>query len=338
MREMKRGISFLVCAVAAAGAWGLTLVLPGPAQPGPVPTADTPSPGPVVQVTAPPSAAPSATASVDVVFSPPAGEAPSAKADGTSAPTPSAAATPAPVGVVAGEDYDYSQCVPESEPVGDDYFADAVFIGDSRTDGFRLYSGLTQGEYLVKTGLSVFKIEKDPVKVEGGKMSVPEALERKSYGKVYVCLGLNELGMYDDQGYYDHYAALIDRVRAAQPQAVVYIQLLIPVNEQKCAEKGVADYINNQQIGVYNGLLRQLAQDKRVFLTDPAQVIVDSATGQPPYDVVADGVHFQKGPYQQWLDYLKRHTAQLAPEPEAVQGQEWVPETAPEVSQEEDVT
>ncbi len=55
--------------------------------------------------------------------------------------------------------------------------------------------------------------------------------------------------------------------------------------------------------------MRQLAQDKQVFLTDPAQVIVDE-TGQPPYDAVADGVHFQKEPYQQWLDYLKRHTIQ----------------------------
>lgn len=338
MREMKRGISILICAAAAVGAWGVTLVLPGPGKAGPVPKADTPSPGPVVQVTAPPSADPSATSTTDVAVSPPAGATPTAKADGAPVPTPGAEPTPAPVGVVAGEDYDYSQCVPESEPVGDDYFADAVFIGDSRTDGFRLYSGLTQGEYLVKTGLSVFKIEKDPVKVEDKKMTVPEALERKSYGKVYVCLGLNELGMYDDQGYYDHYADLIDRIRAVQPQAVVYIQLLIPVNEQKCAEKGVADYINNQQIDVYNGLLRQLAQDKRAFLADPAQAIVDPATGQPPYDVVADGVHFQKEPYRQWLDYLKRHTVRLSQEPEEPQDQTWTPEAAPEVPQEEEPT
>ena len=32
--------------------------------------------------------------------------------------------------------------VQESEPVDDSYFDDVAFVGDSRTDGFRLYSGL----------------------------------------------------------------------------------------------------------------------------------------------------------------------------------------------------
>ncbi len=338
---MKRRDSILialgVAAVCGLLVLGPRLTLPGQSQLDPTSSPGPSAPTPTLQVTASPALDRTAEPTPDALPSPATGETSPAK-DPARLPTlaPSAEPTPTPVGVVADAGYDYSQCVPESEPVGDDYFADAVFIGDSRTDGFRLYSGLTQGEYLVKTGLSVFKIEKDQVKVEGKKMTVPEALERKSYGKVYVCLGLNELGMYDDQGYYDHYAALIDHIRVAQPQATVYIQLLIPVNEQKCGEKGVADYINNQQIGVYNDLLRQLAQDKRVFLADPAQAIVDPATGQPPYDLVADGIHFQKEPYRQWLDYLKRHTVQPAPEPEAPQdvAQEWTP-AAP---QEEELT
>lgn len=333
MREMKRGISIFICAAAAAGAWGLTLALPGSAVPGGVTVEDTPGPGSAVQVTAPPEGARTAGPAPDVVSSPPAGETPP---DGDVEIVDFQPPESAAVGVAVGEDYDYGQSVPESGAVGEDYFADAVFIGDSRTDGFRLYSGLSQGDFLVKTGLSVFKIDKDQLKVEGRKMTVPQALERKRYGKVYVCLGLNELGMGNDQGYYDHYAALIDRIRAAQSEAVVYIQLLIPVNEEKCGEKGVSDYVNNRQIEVYNGLLRQLAQEKRVFLTDPAQAIVDPATGQPPYDAVADGVHFQKEPYRQWLDYLKRHT--VRPEPEAGVEEEALPGAAPEAAQEEEPT
>lgn len=337
MREMKRGISILVCVAATAGAWGLTLTLPGPAGPRPAVPSDRPDPGLVVQVTASPAAEPTALPAPDVVFDPPVGE--TSPAPFGAAPSRLPEPTPAVAGVTVDESYDYSQSVPESAPVEEDYFADAVFIGDSRTDGFRLYSGLSQGDYLVKTGLSVFKIEKDQVKVEGKKMTVPQALERKSYGKVYVCLGLNELGMGNDQGYYDHFAALIDRIRAAQSEAVVYIQLLIPVNEEKCAEKGVSEYVNNERIAVYNGLLRQLAQDKQVFLTDPAQVIVDPATGQPPYDAVADGVHFQKGPYRQWLDYLKRHTVRLPePEPAPEETAETVAVEPPEAPQEEEPT
>ncbi len=308
---MKRSKAILICLAAALGVGALTWL--GNRDSGTAPRSAPPSVS-AVEVTPGPSQALSRVppSETPVVFLPPSAApdggwtTPPASAEPTSA-QPSA--DPAAAHFTAGPDYDFSQPVPESEPVEDAYFADAVFIGDSRTDGFRLFSGLEEGDYIVETGLSVFKVETEEVKVGKEEMTVPQALERKAYGKVYVCLGLNELGMRDDQGYYDHYAAFVDLIRAAQPTATVYVQLLIPVNAQKCGEKGIADYINNDQIAVYNGLLRQLAQDKRVFLTDPAQVIVDE-TGQPPYDAVADGVHFQKEPYQQWLDYLKRHTIQ----------------------------
>ena len=45
--------------------------------------------------------------------------------------------------------------VPESEAVEDTYFEDAVFLGDSRTEGFRLYSGLKTGTYLCGVGATV---------------------------------------------------------------------------------------------------------------------------------------------------------------------------------------
>lgn len=214
-----------------------------------------------------------------------------------------------PPGPAVPEDYDYSQPVPQAEPVEDDYFADAAFLGDSRVDGFRLYSGLTKGDFVVKGGMSVFKVHEDLLTYKGEQMTALEALGRKQYGKVYVSLGVNELGMRDDQGYYDCYAQLIDDIRSQQPQAIVYIQLLVPVNAKKCAEKKVAYYVTNEQIATYNSLLYQLAQDKQAFLVDPAQVLVDE-TGQPPYDAVTDGVHFTKARYSLWLDYLKCHTVQ----------------------------
>ena len=41
--------------------------------------------------------------------------------------------------------YDFSQPCPESPAVDNSYFEDAAFIGDSRTDGFLLYSGIGCG-------------------------------------------------------------------------------------------------------------------------------------------------------------------------------------------------
>lgn len=236
--------------------------------------------------------------------------------------TPSPTPTPAPeetaqtldmtevggAGTVAGADYDYTKPVPESEAVEDDYFSDAAFIGDSRIEGLSLYGGLAEGDYITSTGMSVFQVDTREITYKGQKMKVLEALGQKGYKKVYISLGVNELGMHNDQGYYDHYLKLVQDVKAQQPDAIVYIQLLIPVNDQKCRESKIANYITNEQIEVYNELLYQIAEEEQVFLVDPAEVIVDPTTGEPPYDATGDGVHFYRSSYQNWIDYLKKHT------------------------------
>lgn len=233
-------------------------------------------------------------------LAPPA-ETPSAAPSPTATPTPTPTPTPEP--------YDFTQPVPESEEVGEDYFADACFIGDSRTEGFRLWSGLEQGEFITHTGLKVFDVYEKTITYQDQEMMLLDALAMGQYGKVYVCLGLNELGYNDDQGYYDNYARLVDDIRAAQPEAVVYIQLVIPVNTQKCKDTGQRDYVTNEKIGVYNELLYQLCEDKQVPLLDPAQAIVDE-TGEPPYDVTSDGVHFKRAGYESWYQYLRTHTVE----------------------------
>lgn len=286
------GAALLALALLGAGCRGSGSVAAEQTA-GPTPAQTTSPAPPTAEVTEEPSISPTSSAEPSLEPSP------SVWPNTSAAPEPPAA-TPLP-------GYDYSQCVPQSEPVGEDFFADAAFIGDSRVDGFRLYSGLTQGDFMVKAGLSVFELDEDTVRFGQEKLTVLEALGRKDYAKVYVSLGVNELGMYDDQGYYDHYAKLIDDIRALQPTADIYIQLLTPVNAKKCAQNEIAYYVTNEQIAVYNGLLRQLAVDKQVFMVDPAQVLVDE-TGQPPYDTVTDGVHFTRGTYAKWLEYLQCHT------------------------------
>lgn len=60
--------------------------------------------------------------------------------------------------------------VAESAPVDDSYFDDVAFVGDSRTDGFRLYSGLNRGTYFCVTGETVASAtELENWKGENGK-------------------------------------------------------------------------------------------------------------------------------------------------------------------------
>lgn len=204
--------------------------------------------------------------------------------------------------------YDFSQPAPEREAVDNSYFEDAAFIGDSRTDGFLIYSGIGCGKNLTSNGLSIFKLaEKKALTINGEKYTLLEALALEQYGKVYLSLGVNELGYYDDEGFYRSYCEAIDAIREIQPDAVIYIQGLIPVNEEVIAETGGRTYLTNDHLRVYNDLMRRTAQEKQVVFLDLYSEFVDE-NGALPAEASKDGVHLRGDWCKQWLAYLQTHT------------------------------
>lgn len=217
---------------------------------------------------------------------------------------------PPPEDSVPGDvPYDFSQPAPQREAVDNSYFDDAAFVGDSRTDGFMLYSGIGTGTNLTSNGLSIFKLaEKKTLKIDGKKYTLLEALALKQYGKVYLSLGINELGINNDKGFYSSYCAAIDEIRKVQPGAVIYIQGLIPLNEKQVEEYNGNKYrLTNEHLRVYNDLMQKVAEEKQVVYLDLYTEFADE-NGALPEGVSRDGVHLKKDACKQWLDYLKTHT------------------------------
>jgi len=214
---------------------------------------------------------------------------------------------PKPV-VRAASNYDFSQPVPESEPVNNEYFHTAAFVGDSRTEGFLIYSGVGGGKNLTSNGLSIFKLaEKKAMTIGGKEYTLLEALALDTYDKVYLSLGVNELGVYDDEGFYRSYCRAIEAIRTIQPDAVIYIQGLIPLNEGVIAKTIKRDYLTNEHLRVYNDLMRKAAEDKQVAFLDLYSAFVDE-NNELPADASHDGVHLSKDYCKKWLAYLQTHT------------------------------
>ena len=204
--------------------------------------------------------------------------------------------------------YDFSQPVPAGEAVENHYFDDAAFVGDSRTDGFMLYSGIGTGENLSANGLSIFKLAgRKALTIDGEKYTLLEALSLKQYGKVYISLGINELGYNNDEGFYERYCTAIDEIRRLQPQAVIYIQGLIPVNETQSQESTGHDYLTNEHARVYNDLMQRAALEKQVAYLDLYSEFADES-GTLPEEASRDGIHLKKEACKQWLAYLQTHT------------------------------
>jgi len=221
-------------------------------------------------------------------------------------PTLDASAVPAPTPV--SEPAGYTP-VPLGQTQPQTWFSDAVFVGDSRTDGFRMYSGVSEADYLEFTGLSVYDVANGKPVIRSGatKISVLEALAQKQYGKVYISLGVNELGYGNPNTFAQTYGAVIDQIRLLQPNATIYIQTIIPVNTEECAVYHQASYVNNEMIRQYNAALTEMAGAKQIPFVDVAEVLTDPS-GELPSEISSDGVHFQKKGYTLWRDYLLCHT------------------------------
>ncbi len=195
--------------------------------------------------------------------------------------------------------------VPESEAVEDTYFKDAVFLGDSRTEGFSLYSGLEAGAYLYGVGATVESVfSKNVWETSGGKVPLLDALAETGCGKVYLMLGINELGWSKWETFYNQYGKVIDRIREDLPDAEIILQSILPVSAKQDAK---GSYVNNQRIGVYNEVIRTLAEEKDCALVDVAEALTGE-DGCLPADLNFDGIHLNPAGCRLWLEYLRTHS------------------------------
>ena len=193
--------------------------------------------------------------------------------------------------------------VPEGGPVEDTYFEDAAFLGDSRTEGFHLYSGLKAGAYYYSVGATVESVFSKKVETPAGKMPLLDAMAEEDFGKIYVMLGVNELGWSKTETFRDQYAKVIDRLRADHPDAEIILQSILPVSAKQEKKK---TYVNNGRIAAYNEVIFQLAEEKDCAFVDAAEAVTDE-NGCLRAEWNSDGVHLNAKGCRAWLEYLRTH-------------------------------
>ncbi len=196
--------------------------------------------------------------------------------------------------------------LPETEAVEDTYFDAAVFLGDSRTEGLSLYSGLKTGHFYTSVGATVESVfSKKDFKTESGeKVPLLEAVAAQDCDKVYIMLGINELGWSKTKTYHDQYAKLIDQVREDHPEAKIILQSIPPVSAKQEAKK---TYVNNGRIADYNEVIKTLAEEKGCYFLDVAACLTGGG-GLLPKDLDFDGIHLNPAGCKVWLEYLRTHS------------------------------
>lgn len=194
--------------------------------------------------------------------------------------------------------------------VKDDYFDDAVFIGDSRMEGMEDYSGLDNATFFAKPGLTVFdllddKFIKDPD--SGKKVSVSDMLKRHTYGKIYLMVGINELGTGGTERFAKSYKDVLKNIRKWQPDAVIYVHSIMGVSPAKDKSDKV---FNNTNIRDKNYAISKLTDGIHIFYFNIQQLYEDK-NHNLAQELTFDDVHLYAKHYGKWVDYLRKHAVEV---------------------------
>lgn len=193
-------------------------------------------------------------------------------------------------------------------PAPEGYFDDALFIGDSRTVGLKEYGGLDQSTFYCTTGLTIYRMFTEPiVKVSGSKqkITVEEALGQRQFGKIYLMIGINEMGIGTVDSFIQKYQEQVDRLQELQPEAIIYLQGIMRVTTAR-SQKG--DYINNEGIDARNDEIAKMADNKKIFYLDVNPLLCDEDGGLIS-SYTHDGVHLRAAYVVQWKEFLQENAA-----------------------------
>ncbi|MCI8817182.1 MAG: hypothetical protein HFF16_08150 [Angelakisella sp.] len=203
--------------------------------------------------------------------------------------------------------------VEEGAWLASEYFDDALFVGDSITEGIKLYDVMNNATVLSNVGVNLNNLYTKEVieAADGRKIPIMEASANYNPGKIYLLMGINSIAD-DEESFRAAYGRVVDTLITQHPDAIVYIQSILPVTAAyEARPNAVAD---NAKIDRYNAIIKELAAEKGVYYLNVAEIFKDAdgclyASASPK-----DGIHFGSAWYRKWFDYLRTHGVEESPD------------------------
>jgi lysophospholipase L1-like esterase len=212
--------------------------------------------------------------------------------------------------------------VEKSKAVDKSYFNDAAFVGDSISLKLSQYqsstSSLGKAKFFAAGSLSaanaLWPVSSKSVhpRYNGVKTKVEDCIQKSGAKKVYIMLGMNDIGAYGLDKSIQNYKTLISRIKAKSPNVTIFIQSMTPLAS---TSRSSGRNLNNTNIKKYNEMLKKMCEENHWYFVDVGSVMYDSSGKylNPSYcsDPNSMGMHFTTAGCKQWVNYLMTHTVEL---------------------------
>ena len=214
-----------------------------------------------------------------------------------------------------------SSTVPAGSDVGASFFDDAVFIGDSISLRLTMYcqanpDALGKAQFLTAGSLGSGNAlwdenSQDAVfpTYNGQVVTLQDGVQKSGAKKVFIMLGMNDVGLYGVEGARDNMETLIGLILEKSPNVTIYVQSMTPMLTTHQLKS-----LNNPNIEAYNKLLREMCAEHGWNFVDVASVMKESDGGLIPA-YCSDGgdggmgMHFTNEGAVAWVNYLRTHVS-----------------------------
>lgn len=197
---------------------------------------------------------------------------------------------------------------PEHEASGDDYFEDAVFIGDSMMDDIEMLDLFPTANFVCQVGIGPSTLNYHQFRVKGSedRLTAFEATERYPHKKIYILLGSNSLDHRPYETCTQEYAEMIDQFIDTFPDSLIYIIAPPPGGEEAMIEMRMPPqrYLN------FRNYLLSLAEEKHLYFVDFYSLLINEDGYMHWKYVCSDGQHPHRGGYVLLEEAIRTHTVE----------------------------
>lgn len=194
----------------------------------------------------------------------------------------------------------------------DVFFKNSVFVGDSVTMGFRNYilrqpegfmgspEFLVSGSYSLRMALNPVSETTIHPLYQGEQRLIWDAMSMLGVDKVFIALGLNDIGMLSVEDTYENYQKVIAAIYEANPDISIYI--ISTTNIYNGKEVGS---LNNENVRLLNQKMKNYCARSKEEYIDIADYLIDE-NGYLKEEYCSDNyVHQTSAAYDIWVQVLR---------------------------------
>lgn len=164
-----------------------------------------------------------------------------------------------------------------------------VFLGNSLTAHCE-WSDLLRDGRVVNRGIAG--------DMTGGMLLRLDEITKHQPAKIFLLIGINDLSVHSKETILDNYEKIVDSIRTNTPKTKLYIQSLLPINnEVRSTGK------DNEDIIYLNNKIKDIASKFNLVYVNLHPLFTDE-TGKLKSRLTQDGIHLDAEGYQIWKQAL----------------------------------